>query len=195
MQQILQQMFRKFQFSNRLPNTYSSENCRWVPLFFKREVAALSILINFESCRCYSRFTNHLNRPAYIEGHRFFYVEGRTEFRGRALGLFTKFSAITSVDRFIALSLFVNDSLKAVLKRQNRQYFVNLKKNELTNSELSLNNYFETKTCCSDRFLWFCLIMGEPNWTQPGRRHRLSARYRGSLSLSHRQLQINQTGF
>ena len=42
----------------------------------------------------------------------------------------------------MALSLFVNDSLKkAVLKRQNRQYFVNLKKNELTNSELS----FETK--------------------------------------------------
>lgn len=56
--------------------------------------------------------------------------------------MFTKLSAITSVDRFIALSLFVNDSLKAVLKRQNRQYSGNLKKNVLTNSELSLNNYF-----------------------------------------------------
>ena len=26
------QMFRKFYISNRLPNRYSSENCRWVPL-------------------------------------------------------------------------------------------------------------------------------------------------------------------
>ena len=31
-QEILQQMFRKFQISNRLPNRYSSENCLWVPL-------------------------------------------------------------------------------------------------------------------------------------------------------------------
>lgn len=153
------------------------------------------ILINFESCRCYSRLKNHLNRPAYIEGRRFFFhFEGRN-FEDVRADCLRNFQAITSVERFKTLGLFVNVSLKAVLKRQNRQYFVNLKKNELTNSELSLNNYFETKTCCSDRFLWFCLIMGEPNWTQPGRRHRLSARYRGSLSLSHRQLQINQTGF
>ena len=31
-QEILQQMFRKFYFSNRLPNRYFPENCRWVPL-------------------------------------------------------------------------------------------------------------------------------------------------------------------
>ena len=30
-QEILQQMFRKFQFSNGLPNRYFTENCRWVP--------------------------------------------------------------------------------------------------------------------------------------------------------------------
>ena len=32
-QEILQQMFRKFQISNRLPNRCFSENCRWVPLY------------------------------------------------------------------------------------------------------------------------------------------------------------------
>ena len=32
------------------------------------------ILINFESCGCYSRLKDHLNRPAYIEGRRFFFT-------------------------------------------------------------------------------------------------------------------------
>ena len=33
--EILQQMFRKFWFSNRLPNRYLTENCRWVPLIIR----------------------------------------------------------------------------------------------------------------------------------------------------------------
>ena len=31
-QEILQQIFPKFQISNRLPNRYFPENCHWVPL-------------------------------------------------------------------------------------------------------------------------------------------------------------------
>ena len=47
---FLQQMFRKFQISNRLSNRYFPENCRWVPLllherqiiheFISKEIAA-----------------------------------------------------------------------------------------------------------------------------------------------------------
>ena len=33
-QEILQQMLRKFQISNRLPNRYFPENFRWVPLMY-----------------------------------------------------------------------------------------------------------------------------------------------------------------
>ena len=39
-QEILQQMFRKFLISNRLPNRYCPENCRWVPLQFDTGASA-----------------------------------------------------------------------------------------------------------------------------------------------------------
>ena len=69
-----------------------------------------------ERCRCYGCLKNHLNRPAYIEGPRsVVYVKGRNLENARA-DCVLNFQAITSVERFMALGVFVNDSLKTVLK-------------------------------------------------------------------------------
>ena len=55
-QEILQHMPRKFQISNRLPNRYFPENCRWVPLIRSAENKAQ---VKWLTAKCYPYFIHN----------------------------------------------------------------------------------------------------------------------------------------
>ena len=81
---ILQQMFRKFQISNRLPNRYSSENCCWVPpikrsdsrageaLEYVREIFCLIALVYISQFFQNGRFTKIIRHRILIQTLQFY---------------------------------------------------------------------------------------------------------------------------